>query len=109
MSEITHADYMRLVERIEKLEAFMKRELSRQPITAQPARLDTCCSPATIPGDPHDVGVRRDAYEQLIQALERRNSGETKCFFETLSPEDRYKPMGISCPCRKCSPYSMGG
>jgi len=93
MSEITHADYMRLVERIEKLEAFMKRELSRQPITAQPARLDE---------------VRRDAYEQLVQALERRNSGETKCFFETLSPEDRNKPMGISCPCRKCSPYSMG-
>ena len=94
MSEITHADYMRLVERIEKLEAFMKRELSRQPITAQPARLDE---------------VRRDAYEQLVQALERRNSGETKCFFETLSPEDRNKPMGISCPCRKCSPYSLGG
>jgi len=94
MSEITHADYMSLVERIEKLEAFMKRELSRQPITAQSARLDE---------------VRRDAYEQLIQALERRNSGETKCFFETLSPEERNKPTGISCPCRKCSPYSMGG
>ena len=77
MSEITHADYMNLVERIEKLEAFMKRELSRQPITAHPARTS--------------VG------------------GETKCFFETLSPEDRNKPTGISCPCRKCSPYSMEG
>ena len=30
MSEITHTDYMNLVARIEKLEAFMKRELSRQ-------------------------------------------------------------------------------
>jgi len=94
MSGITHLDYMSLVERIEKLEAFMKRELSRQPITAQPAILDE---------------VRRDAYEQLVQVLERRNSGETKCFFETLSPEDRNKPTGISCPCRKCSPHSMGG
>ena len=94
MSEITHQDYMSLVERIEKLEAFMKRELSRRPITVKSARLDE---------------VRKDAYEQLVQALERRNSGETKCFFETLSPEDRNKPTGISCPCRKCSPYSMGG
>ena len=105
---VTHADYMSLVERIEKLEAFMKRELSRQAISAQRARLDVCCPPVTIAGDPCDDEVRKDV-EQILQALERRDSGETKCFFETLSPEDRYKPIGISCPCRKCSPYSLGG
>lgn len=34
---------------------------------------------------------------------------EIKCFFDNLSPEDRMKPMSVSCPCPKCSPYSMGG
>ena len=32
---------------------------------------------------------------------------ERKCFFDNLSPEDRMKPMGVSCPCPKCAPYSM--
>lgn len=33
---------------------------------------------------------------------------ETKCLWESmenLSPEDRMKPVGLSCPCRKCSAY----
>lgn len=29
------------------------------------------------------------------------------CVWDSLSEEDRLKPMGISCPCRKCSPYSL--
>lgn len=28
-----------------------------------------------------------------------------KCLFDNLPPEDRYKPMCMSCPCPKCSPY----
>lgn len=108
MSGITHLDYMMLVERIEKLEAFMKRELSRQPNTAQPARQNTGGFLCTIGSDPDNTEVRKRV-EQLLQALERRNSGETRCFFESLSPEDRNKPTSISCPCRKCSPYSLGG
>lgn len=34
---------------------------------------------------------------------------EQKCYFDSLSPEDRMKPMGISCPCKRCSPHSMSG
>jgi|SRR5690554_2277053 len=97
MSEITHQDYMSLVERIEKLEG---------KVEALSKYVDKQLQEKYFGN--YEEG-RKDAYEQLIQALERRNSGETKCFFETLSPEDRNKPTGISCPCRKCSPYSMGG
>jgi len=37
------------------------------------------------------------------------DSEETKygCIWENLREEDRTKPMGISCPCKKCSAYSM--
>lgn len=29
------------------------------------------------------------------------------CLWNNLSPEDRMKPMGLSCPCPRCSPYSI--
>jgi len=28
-----------------------------------------------------------------------------KCLWDSIPIEDRYKPMGLSCPCRKCSAY----
>lgn len=31
----------------------------------------------------------------------------TLCIWETLLPEQRTKPMGLVCPCKKCTPYSM--
>lgn len=30
---------------------------------------------------------------------------ETKCMWDSIPVEDRMKPMGLSCPCRKCSAY----
>lgn len=30
---------------------------------------------------------------------------QTKCLWGSIPVEDRYKPMGLSCPCRKCSTY----
>ncbi len=36
-----------------------------------------------------------------IEALANR------CVFDNLSPEDRLKPLGLVCYCRKCTPYSM--
>jgi hypothetical protein len=30
---------------------------------------------------------------------------ETNCLWESIPVEDRMKPMGLSCPCRKCSAY----
>ena len=30
---------------------------------------------------------------------------ETKCLWDSIPVEDRMKPMGLSCPCRKCSAY----
>ena len=137
MSEITHADYMSLVERIEKLEGkvealskyvdkqlqekyFGNYEEGRNWAVSQNTTFADHVHPRssaygpynsknliTIAGDPYDDEVQRGV-EKLLESLGRRNSGETKCFFETLSPEDRNKPVGIS-PCRKCSPYSLGG
>lgn len=31
--------------------------------------------------------------------------GDTKCLWESIPVEDRMKPTGLSCPCRKCSAY----
>lgn len=33
------------------------------------------------------------------------NISETKCLWDSIPVEDRMKPMGLSCPCRKCSAY----
>lgn len=30
---------------------------------------------------------------------------ETKCLWDSIPVEHRMKPMGLSCPCRKCSAY----
>jgi len=30
---------------------------------------------------------------------------ETKCLWDSIPVEERMKPMGLSCPCRKCSAY----
>lgn len=30
---------------------------------------------------------------------------EIKCMWDSIPVEDRMKPMGLSCPCRKCSAY----
>lgn len=33
--------------------------------------------------------------------------GAYKCIFDNIPEKDRMKPMGISCPCPKCTPYCM--
>ena len=33
------------------------------------------------------------------------NGLETKCLWDSIPVEDRMKPMGLSCSCRKCSAY----
>lgn len=33
--------------------------------------------------------------------------GQIPCYFENISPKDRMKPMSVSCPCPRCSPYSL--
>lgn len=32
---------------------------------------------------------------------------KSSCLWENLSPEDRMKPMSMSCPCIKCSTYCL--
>lgn len=44
--------------------------------------------------------------EDKLRLLEVATGG-VKCVFESLSPEDRMKPMGISCPCKRCTPHSL--
>lgn len=87
MSEITHQDYVELLRRVERLENII---LPKQPA----------------------VNLEINAADADPEAVKQFKEYLTKgppCFFENLSPEDRNKPMGISCPCSKCSPYSMGG
>lgn len=45
-----------------------------------------------------------DYWTNLVFNLD---STKTDCLFDKLSPEDRMKPMGISCPCKRCSPFSL--
>ena len=33
--------------------------------------------------------------------------GDTKCLWESIPVEDRMKPMGLSCGCRRCTPYAL--
>ncbi len=37
------------------------------------------------------------------------NPGQIRCLWETISENDRLKPMGLSCPCPRCTPYSLSG
>lgn len=32
---------------------------------------------------------------------------DDNCIWETIPAEQRTKPMGLVCPCKKCTPYSM--
>lgn len=51
--------------------------------------------PSVWPNDPTKVSYWRG------------KGGSIPCYFDNLSPEDKMKPMSISCPCTKCSPYSL--
>lgn len=33
------------------------------------------------------------------------NIPETKCLWDSIPVEDRYKSMGLNCPCAKCSAW----
>lgn len=33
--------------------------------------------------------------------------GDTKCLWDSIPVEDRMKPMGLSCVCRRCTPYAL--
>ena len=39
--------------------------------------------------------------------LGKGGSITSPCAFDSLPPEDRMKPMGLSCGCPKCSPHSV--
>lgn len=76
---------------------------------------------------PEGKDVKIDRYEaaKKIEILLIRNSGKDffpnipinpfgtkaaphqRCVWDSIPEEDRGKPMGISCPCPRCSAYSM--
>ena len=31
--------------------------------------------------------------------------GDIKCLWDSIPVEDRYKPMSLSCPCKKCTAW----
>lgn len=51
-----------------------------------------------------------DKSQKLWEEATKRQFGhsdDNKCVFDNMSSEDRLKPMSISCPCKKCSPYCL--
>lgn len=51
-----------------------------------------------IQGNPLDLPVIREQKEQRCLVRD---------FMENQRPEDRGQPLFISCPCPKCSPFTM--
>lgn len=46
-------------------------------------------------------------HNKIVEQQVYRGLGEVPCIFDTIREEDRLKPMGISCPCPRCSPYAL--
>lgn len=88
---MTDIDLDALVKRIERLEEFVG--IVKQhgyPI------------PGTIPPSIKDIQKVWDDITNPAYIV-----GKIPCMFDSLSPEDRMKPMGLSCGCPKCSPYCV--
>jgi len=46
-----------------------------------------------------------EAIEENLKRWKREDSEATECLFEKLSDEEyKINPMGLSCPCPRCSP-----
>lgn len=110
---ITHLDYLTLARRIEELEVKVKTlsyYVDKQPQEehAVKSTAQTTLNFTHPAGAAGSLGLDREIIKELLEILEHRTGSGNGCFFQNLSPEDRNKPMGISCPCDKCSPYSMG-
>jgi hypothetical protein len=60
---------------------------------------------------PRYVPPETDLIKRWEDATRRQFGGQTqsdtKCIWENMSAEDRMKPMGLSCPCIKCSAYCL--
>lgn len=46
-----------------------------------------------------------EAREEAITLFSVKDPDQ-QCFWVNMPPEDRMKPMGLSCPCKRCSPMS---
>lgn len=90
---ISDVDYSLLMLKLEKfqarLEALEKEIQAIKQLTP---------IPSVWPNNPSDLPKPRNPYRDL---------SNIPCAFDNLPPEDRRKPMGISCPCPKCSPYAL--
>jgi len=55
-----------------------------------------------------ELGLDYLTPDQVAQAVRQLPADVYKsdCMFDKLSPEDRMKPMGLVCLCKKCSPFS---
>lgn len=86
---LIHSKLNSLSERLDKLE--VQFNLIRQLIEK-----DVVISP--VPSRPADLTKATQSYGAL---------GEIPCVFDNIRGEDRLKPVGISCPCPRCSPYAL--
>ena len=59
-------------------------------------------------GECEGPGGCPNSYDKIEAALRNWKANcDIRCVWEGMSPEEVNKPMGISCPCKKCSPWSM--
>lgn len=52
----------------------------------------------------------RELYNEVIERIKKDKEAmaDRPCLWDSLSEEDKAKPMGLSCPCRKCSTWAYG-
>lgn len=86
---VTDTDIRLILEKLDRFEQKLK-ELEKDIQEMKPSWLST---------QPHaDLSKAKRPYGALA---------DIPCVFDNLSPEDRMKPMGISCRCSRCSPYCL--
>lgn len=57
----------------------------------------------------HKLKNTEDKFSQWLCGKKVSDSDQAiPCIWDSIPKKDWNKPMGISCPCPKCSPYSLG-
>lgn len=75
-----------------------KLESIERSIVVIQAWIDTQLQNKYYPSRPVDLTKAVRPYGAL---------GEIPCVFDNMSESERMKPLSISCPCPKCSPYCL--
>lgn len=90
---VSDTDWQLLSARVAKLEEQIKT------LTNQPRHAPWQSDDRSKPYYRSPYTAYKNSYQLSKEAV--------PCFFDNIPEKDRVKPMGISCPCPKCTPYCM--